>query len=145
MEDGKRVVIPNQGDAGPNGGPAGDLYVFIHVRPHEYFERNGTDLYCALPISLAMASLGGEITLETIDHKKVAVSVPAGTQNTTLLRVRGEGVPSQGGRRGDLYLKVVVNVPQRLSRRGRELLEEFRKIEGEESAVRPVKLSEIKR
>ncbi len=145
VEDGKRVVIPNQGDAGSNGGPFGDLYVFIHVRPHEYFERNGTDLYCALPISLAMASLGGEITLETIDHKKVAVSVPAGTQNTTLLRVRGEGVPSQGGRRGDLYLKVVVNVPLRLSRRGRELLEEFRKIEGEESAVRPVKLSELKR
>ena len=138
-------MIPNQGDAGSNGGPFGDLYVFIHVRPHEYFERNGTDLYCALPISLAMASLGGEITLETIDHKKVAVSVPAGTQNTTLLRVRGEGVPSQGGRRGDLYLKVVVNVPLRLSRRGRELLEEFRKIEGEESAVRPVKLSELKR
>ncbi|MDA8411218.1 MAG: molecular chaperone DnaJ [Treponema sp.] len=145
VEDGKRVGIPNQGDAAQNGGPAGDLYVFIHVRPHEYFEREGNDLYCALPVGLAMASLGGEITLETIDHKKVAVSIPAGTQNGTLLRIRGEGVPSQNGRRGDLYLKVTVNMPQKLSRRGREILEEFRKVEGEETQVHPVKLSELKR
>jgi molecular chaperone DnaJ len=145
VEDGKRVGIPNQGDSAANGGPAGDLYVFIHVRPHEYFERDGNDLYCALPVGLAMASLGGEVTLETIDHKKVAVTIPAGTQNATLLRVRGEGVPGQNGRRGDLYLKVVVNMPQKLSRRGREILEEFRKIEGEDTQVHPVKLSEIKR
>jgi len=145
VDDGKRVAIPSQGDAGPNGGPPGDLYVFIHVRPHEYFERNGNDLYCALPISITTAALGGEVTLETIDHKKVAVSVPAGTQNGTMLRIRQEGVPTGAGRRGDLYLKVMVSVPQKLSRRGRELLEELRSAEGEEVSVRPVRLSDLKK
>ena len=86
------VAIPGQGDAGPNGGPAGDLYVFIHVRPHEYFERDGNDLYCALPISLTMATLGGEIAMTTIEGKKIKVSVPGGSQNGRMLRVRDEGV-----------------------------------------------------
>jgi len=145
VEDGKRVPIPGQGDSGPNGGPAGDLYIFIHVKPHEYFERDGNDLYCALPISLTMAALGGEVTLETIDHKKVAITIPPGTQNSMMLRVRQEGVPVAGGRRGDLYLKVLVRVPEKLTRQGRDLLEQFRKSEGEELALKPVRLSEIKR
>lgn len=144
VEDGKRVVIPGQGDVGPNGGPPGDLYVFIHVRPHEYFERQGNDLYCALPISLTMATLGGELSLETIDKKRIAVSVPAGTQNGAMLRIRQEGVPAGSGRRGDLYLKILVKIPDRLTRRGKELLEEFRRTEGEVTDSRPVKLSEIK-
>jgi molecular chaperone DnaJ len=144
VEDGKRVVIPGQGDAGPNGGPAGDLYVFIRVKPHEYFERDGNDLYCALPISLTMAALGGEINLTTIEGKKIQVSVPGGSQNGRMLRIREEGVPSSSGRRGDLYVKILVQVPQRLTRKGRELLEELRRNEGEETEPKPFKLSELK-
>jgi molecular chaperone DnaJ len=144
VEDGKRVSIPGQGDTGPNSGPPGDLYVFIHVRGHEYFERDGADLYCAIPISLTMAALGGEVSFATIEGKTIKVSVPAGIQNGKMLRVREEGVPVPGGRRGDLYLKILVQVPQKLSKRGRELLEMLREAEGEEAAPKPVKLSELK-
>jgi molecular chaperone DnaJ len=144
VEDGKRVSIPSQGDTGPNGGPPGDLYVFIHVRPHEHFERNGVDIYCALPISITMASLGGEIAFTTIDGKKIKVAVPAGSQNGKMLRIREEGVPVPGGRRGDLYLKLLVQVPQRLSRKGRDLLEQLRIAEGENSEPTPMKLADLK-
>lgn len=144
VEDGKRVSIPGQGDTGPNGGVPGDLYVFMHVRGHEYFERDGSDLYCAIPISLTMAALGGEVSFATIEGRTIKVSVPAGTQNGKMLRVREEGVPVPGGRRGDLYLKILVQVPQKLSKRGRELLEQLRVSEGDEAAPQPVKLSELK-
>jgi molecular chaperone DnaJ len=144
VEDGKRVAIPSQGDTGPNGGPPGDLYVFIHVRPHEYFERDGVDLYCALPLTMTMAALGGELGFSTIEGKKIRVSVPAGSSNGKLLRIREEGIPVPGGRRGDLYLKLIVQMPQKLSRKGRELLEELRNVEGENYEPAPIKLSEIK-
>lgn len=144
IEDGKRVSIPGQGDSGPNGGVPGDLYVFIHVRGHDYFERDGADLYCAVPISLTLAALGGELTFATIEGKRIKVSVPAGSQHGRMLRIREEGVPVQGGRRGDLYIKLLVQVPQKLSKRGRELLEELRATEGENSEPQPVKLSELK-
>jgi len=144
VEDGKRVAIPGQGDAGPNGGSPGDLYVFINVKPHDYYERDGADLYCALPISLTMAALGGEIGFTTIDGKKIKVSIPAGSQNGRMLRVREEGIPAHGARRGDLYLKLLVQVPQKLGRKGRELLEQFREAEGEEYTPVPMKLADIK-
>ncbi|HRZ66395.1 MAG TPA: molecular chaperone DnaJ [Spirochaetia bacterium] len=144
VEDGKRVVIPGQGDMGANGGPPGDLYVFIHVKSHEYFEREGADLYCALPVSIAMAALGGEIGFTTIEGKKIKVSIPPGSQNGRMLRIRGEGVPVHGGSRGDLYLKLMVQVPQRLSRKGKELLEELRQAEGEDYEPKPLKLADIK-
>jgi molecular chaperone DnaJ len=144
VEDGKRVSIPGQGDTGPNGGAPGDLYVFMHVRGHEYFERDGADLYCAIPISLTMATLGGEVAFDTIEGKKIKVSVPAGSQYGKMLRVREEGVPVSGGRRGDLYLKLLVQVPQKLTKRGRELLEQLREDEGEQAEPQPVKLSELK-
>jgi molecular chaperone DnaJ len=144
VEDGKRINIPGQGDSGSNGGPAGDLYVFIHVRGHDYFERDGADLYCALPVGLVTATLGGEIGFTTIEGKKIKVSVPAGSQHGKMLRIREEGVPASGGRRGDLYLKLLVQVPQKLSRRGRELLEELRQTEAEETDPKPIKLSDLK-
>lgn len=144
VEDGKRVSIPGQGDTGPNGGPPGDLYVFIHVQGHEYFERDGADLYCAIPISLTMAALGGEVSFGTIEGKTIKVNVPSGVQSGKLLRVREEGVPVPGGRRGDLYLKILVQVPQKLSKRGKELLEQLREAEGEDSSPKPLKLSELK-
>ncbi len=142
VENGKRVVIPKQGDAGPNGGPPGDLYVFIRVKPHEYFEREGLDLYCAVPISITQASLGSDLFVTTLDDKKIKVKIPSGIQNGKMLRVRDEGVPS-GGRRGNLYIKVMVQVPQKLSKRGRELLEELSNTEGENASPKPIPLSEL--
>jgi molecular chaperone DnaJ len=142
VENGRRVLISRQGDAGPNGGPPGDLYVFIRVKPHEYFERQDEDLYCAVPISVTQASLGAEIQVPTLDNKTIKVKIPPGTQNGKFLRIRDEGVPS-GGRRGNLYIKTMVQVPSKLSKRGRELLEELAKVEGEVSSPKPIPLSEL--
>ena len=142
VENGKRVVIPKQGDAGPNGGPPGDLYVFIRIKPHEFFERQSYDLYCAVPISISQASLGADIHVTTLDGKKIKVKVPAGIQNGKMLRIRDEGVPS-GGQRGNLYIKLMVKIPEKLSRRGKELLEELAKIEGQEDSPKPIPLSQL--
>ena len=146
MDDGRRLSVAGQGDAGANGGRPGDLYVFVHVRPHEFFERDGYDLYCAVPVSLSQATLGGEIVVPTIDGKKAKISIPAGTQHGKMLRLREAGVPGANGgsRRGDMYIKLMVQVPQKLSKRGKELLEEFAKIEGEDAEPRPIKLSDMK-
>jgi molecular chaperone DnaJ len=142
VENGKRVVIPRQGDAGPNGGPSGDLYVFIRVKPHEYFERQDLDLYCAVPISISQAALGADMHVITLDGKTIKVKVPAGIQNGRMLRIRDEGVPA-GGRRGNLYIKVMVQIPEKLSRRGRELLEELARVEGQDDNPRPIPLSQL--
>jgi molecular chaperone DnaJ len=142
VENGKRVLIPHQGDAGVNGGPAGDLYVFIRVKPHEYFERDGMDLYCAAPISISQATLGADIHVTTLDNKTIKVKVPAGLQNGKMLRIRDEGVMA-GGRRGNLYIKLMVQIPAKLSRRGRELLEELAKVEGEEDTPKLIPLADI--
>jgi molecular chaperone DnaJ len=142
VENGKRVVIPRQGDAGANGAAAGDLYVFIRVKPHEYFERQDLDLYCAVPISVTQAALGGDIHVSTLDGKTIKVKVPPGIQNGKMLRIRDEGVPA-GGRRGNLYIKLVVRIPARLSKRGRELMEELSRVEGENDSPKPIALSEL--
>ena len=142
VEHGKRLVIPRQGDAGPAGGPAGDLYVFIRVKPHEFFERQDEDIYCAIPISVTQASLGAEIQVSTLDGKTIKVKIPAGIQNGKMLRIRDEGVPSSG-RRGNLYIKLMVQIPEKLSRRGRELMEELSRVEGENNSPKPIPLSEL--
>jgi molecular chaperone DnaJ len=142
VENGKRVVVPRQGDAGPGGGPPGDLYVFIRVKAHEYFERQDLDLYCAVPVSITQAALGANIHVTTLEGKTIKVKVPSGIQNGKLLRIRDEGVPS-GGRRGDLYIKLMVQVPVRLSREGKELMEKLARVEGEEDAPQPIPLSEL--
>jgi len=146
MDDGRRLSVSGQGDAGPNGGRPGDLFVFVHVRPHEFFERDGNDLYCAVPISITKAALGGEITVPTIEGKKVKVTVPAGAQHGKMLRLREEGVPGAGGgsRRGDMYIKLMIQVPAHLSKRGRELLDELARVEGDPSEPTPIKLSDLK-
>ncbi|MDR0600948.1 MAG: molecular chaperone DnaJ, partial [Treponema sp.] len=142
VENGKRVVVPRQGDAGPGGGPPGDLYVFIRVKSHEYFERQDLDLYCAVPISITQASLGADIHVNTLDGKTIKVKVPSGIQGGKMLRIRDEGVPS-GGRRGNLYIKLIVQIPARLSKRGRELMEALSKSEGENDSPKPIPLSEL--
>jgi molecular chaperone DnaJ len=142
VEDGKRVVIRGQGDAGPTGGPPGDLYVVIRVKPHEFFERQDLDLYCAVPISVTQAALGAEIQVPTLDNKTIKVKIPAGIQNGKLLRIRDEGVPASG-RRGNLYIKLIIKIPEKLSKRGRELMEELAKAEGENASPKPISLSDL--
>jgi molecular chaperone DnaJ len=142
VENGRRVVISRQGDAGANNGPTGDLYVFIRVKPHEYFERQELDLYCAVPVSITQAVLGADIHVGTLDGKTIKVKIPPGSQNGKMLRIRDEGVPG-GGRRGSLYIKLMVQIPAKLSKRGRELMEELAKTEGENDSPRPISLSEL--
>jgi len=142
VENGKRVVIPKQGDTGPNGGPPGDLYVFIRVKPHEYFERQGYDLYCAVPVSITQAALGADIHVTTLDSKTIKVKVPAGIQNGKMLRIRDEGVPINN-QRGNLYIKLMVQIPEKLSRKGKELLEELARIEGQNDSPKPIPLSKL--
>jgi molecular chaperone DnaJ len=145
IESGKRINISGQGDAGPNGGPAGDLYVYITVSPHEHFERQGNDVYCVVPISFTQATLGADVYVTTLDEKKIKVKVPAGTQNGKILRIKGEGIPHlhDSGRRGDMYIKILVRVPTRLSSRAKVLLKEFSEIMGEVENPEPVPLSEL--
>jgi molecular chaperone DnaJ len=142
VENGRRVVIPRQGDAGPGGGPPGDLYVFIHVKAHEFFERQDEDLYCAVPISITQAALGADIQVPTLDGKTIKVKIPAGIQNGKMLRIRDEGVPT-GSRKGNLYIKMIVQIPAKLSKRGRELMEELSRVEGENNSPKPIALSEL--
>jgi molecular chaperone DnaJ len=116
--------------------------VFIRVKPHEYFERQDLDLYCAVPVSVTQAALGADIHVTTLDGKTIKVKIPPGIQNGKMLRIRDEGVPA-AGRRGNLYIKLIVQIPVKLSRRGRELMEEFAKAEGENDSPRPIPLSEL--
>jgi molecular chaperone DnaJ len=143
VENGRQIPIPRQGDAGQNGGPAGDLYVIVRIKPHEYFGRDDNfNLYCAVPISVTQAALGAEIRVSTLDGKTLKVKVPPGTQNGKRLRIRAEGVPS-GSYRGDLYIILIVRIPEKLSRRGKELLEELSRTEGENDSPGPVPISQL--
>ncbi len=129
-DNGKRIVIPGQGDAGENGGPAGDLVVVLHVDSHPLFERDGQDLYCAVPVSMAQAALGCDITIKSLDNKKVTIKIPSGTSNGKLLRIKGEGVPvGSSNKKGDLYVKIMVQIPQRLSGKQKELLQAYLDLE----------------
>jgi molecular chaperone DnaJ len=146
IETGKRISIPGQGDGGANGGPPGDLYVYIRVLPHEYFERNGNDLYCVIPVSVSQAALGTELYVSTLeDSKKVKVKIPPGTQNGKMLRLKAEGVPylRSPDRRGDLYIKILVKIPTKVSARARSLLQELGSLTGEKSNPKPVRLSDL--
>ena len=145
MEDGKRIQLTGQGDAGTGRAPAGDLYVFVHVEPHASYQRHGNDLFCVIPVAFTQAALGSSILVRTLDDRKIRVKVPPGTQPGRLLRVRGEGVPhfDNPGRRGDLYIKVAVTVPDRLSPRAKGLLRDVAQAIGEEDNPQPVPLSEM--
>jgi molecular chaperone DnaJ len=125
VEDGTRIRYQEEGEAGLNGGPSGDLYVVLHVKEHEFFEREGTNLHCAIPISFPQAALGTELTIPTLEgeHK---LKVPAGTQSGDELAIKGRGVPVLQGRgRGDLIVTMIVQTPTKLNKRQRELLEEL--------------------
>jgi len=125
VDDGTRLRLNGEGQAGISGGPAGDLYVVISVKADERFERDGTDLHYAAPISFPQAALGAEIVVETLDGS-AKLTIPAGTQSGKVLRMRGKGVPTlRSSGRGDQLVHVYVEVPTRLNAHQRELLEEF--------------------
>ena len=146
VEDGNRLSLSGQGDAGANGATPGDLYVFIRVAPHPFFGREGSDIYCAIPISITQAALGGDIMVPTLDDKTMRVTVPAGTQSGKMLRLRGEGLPElhAPSRRGDLYIKLIVRVPTKLSAKEKEILKEYAGVAGEEKSPKPIPLSDLK-
>ena len=143
VDDGKRIAIPRMGDAGANGGPAGDLIVVLHVEQHEYFERDGRDLYCAIPISFAQAALGVTLEITSLDGKKIKFALPAGTTNGKLFKIKGEGVPYGDSRKGDLYVKVIVQIPTRLTSEQKKLMEEFARIENATTSPHCVPLSSL--
>jgi molecular chaperone DnaJ len=134
VDEGTRIRLAGQGEAGPRGAPSGDLYIFLHVKRHAIFEREGTNLFCRVPISFTMAALGGEIHVPGLDGIEHEIRIPSGIQSGKQLRQRGAGMPVLNGRgRGDMVMQIEVETPTRLSARQKELLEEFRETEtGEE-------------
>lgn len=129
VETGSRLRVAGEGEAGVNGGPSGDLFIVIHVAEHERFERQGANLYTAVPISFAQAALGSEITVKTLDGEQ-DLKVPAGTQTGTVFRLKGHGMPDLGGgSRGDLFVAVTLVTPKTLTKEQRRLLEELAEVE----------------
>ncbi|MEY4982416.1 MAG: molecular chaperone DnaJ, partial [Pseudomonadota bacterium] len=117
---------------GLRGGPSGDLYIFIEVKDHPIFQRDGVNLYCRIPISITAAALGGEVEVPTIDGGKARVKVPAGSQTGKQMRLRAKGMPAlRGGGVGDMVLELAVETPVNLTARQRELLEEFERLSEE--------------
>jgi len=126
VDNGTRLRLSGEGQPGVNGGPPGDLYVFLRVRPHPIFERQENDLHCTVPINIAQAALGTEIHLLTFDGLQT-IKIPEGTQNGAQFKLRGLGVPFlNGGGRGDLYVHVEVRVPTKLTKEQRRLLEQLK-------------------
>ncbi|MGD8503377.1 MAG: molecular chaperone DnaJ [Syntrophobacterales bacterium] len=129
VDTGTRLRIPNQGEGGYRGGPPGDLYVRLHVEPHQFYERDGSHLYCQIPISMVQAALGDTIEIQTLDGSQ-SLKIPPGTHSGKVIRMRGEGVPNlRGYGRGDLHIDIQVKTPENLNKRQEELLREFAKIE----------------
>lgn len=131
IDDGQQLRVAGQGEPGINGGPPGDLYVVFHVRPHEFFVRDGDDIYCEVPISFVQAALGDEIEIPTL-HGKVKLKIPAGTQTGTKFRLRGKGVPNvRGYGVGDQHIQVKIVTPKKLTEKQKQLLREFAALSGE--------------
>src|SRR3974390_1004086 len=129
VEDGTRIRLAGEGEAGLRGGPAGDLYIFLSLTPHEFFQRDGADLHCRVPVSIVTAALGGEFEVPTIDKGKTKVKIPSGTQSGRRFRIASKGMPVLRSRQtGDMYVQVVVETPQNLTKKQQELLAEFEKL-----------------
>jgi len=131
VEEGTRIRLSGEGAAGVNGGPPGDLYIFLSIAEHPIFQRDGHDLHCRVPVSFVTAALGGAIEVPTLDGGRAKVSVPEGTQPGRQFRLRGKGMPVlRSAQRGDLYVELAVETPVKLTKRQKELLREF-EAEGE--------------
>src|SRR5208337_2376087 len=124
VDSGTRLRMSNQGEPGTNGGPAGDLYIFLEVKEHPFFERRSADLYCTIPISFPQAALGATIRIPTLQGE-MDFNIPEGTQSGQIFRQRGKGLPNPHGGRGDLYVNIQLVVPSKLSRDQRRVLEQL--------------------
>jgi molecular chaperone DnaJ len=132
VETGSRLRVQGEGESGTQGGQPGDLYVVIHVGEHEQFERQGSNLYAAVPITFAQAALGSEIAVNTLDDQE-KLKIPMGTQTGTVFRLKGKGMPVLGGRgRGDLFVSVTVVTPTSMTREQRKLLEQLAEVENKD-------------
>ena len=126
IEDGTRIRLAGEGEAGAHGASSGDLYIFISIKPHEFFQRDGADIFCRVPISITTAALGGQFEVAAVNGSKTRVKIPEGTQGGKQFRLKGKGMPVlRSAQRGDMYIQVIVETPQNLTSRQRELLEEF--------------------
>jgi molecular chaperone DnaJ len=135
VEDGTRIRLAGEGEAGPRGAGAGDLYIFLAVKPHRLFQRQGDLLFCEVPIPMTTAALGGQITVPTIAGKKAQLTIPPGSQTGAQFRLKGKGMPVlQTERYGDMVIQIQVETPVNLSKRQKELLHEF---QGEDRDVSP--------
>ncbi len=134
VEDGTRIRLAGEGEAGVQGGPPGDLYIFLSLASHQFFQRDGADLHCRVPVSMVAAAVGGDFEVPTIDKAKAKVKVPAGTQSGRRFRIAGKGMPVLRSRQmGDMYVQVVVETPQNLTKKQKELLAEFEKLSSGET------------
>ncbi len=135
IEDGTRIRLTGEGEAGLRGGPSGDLYIFLSLKPHEFFQRDGADLYCKVPISMTTAALGGQFEVATLDGTQTRVKIPDGTQNAKQFRLKGKGMPVlRQPAMGDLYIQIAIETPQNLNKRQRELLEEFERMSSQDNS-----------
>lgn len=133
VDSGSRLRVPGEGEAGPRGAPAGDLYVVIQVRPHELFRRDGSDIHCDIPIPFTKAALGGTVQVPTLTGT-AEIKVPPGTQHGTVFRLRGKGVPSiRGSGRGNQQVHILVEIPKKLSADQKRKLEEFDDVSSEDT------------
>lgn len=129
VEDGTRIRLAGEGEAGLRGGPAGDLYIFLSIKPHEFFQRDGADLFCRVPIAMTTGALGGQVEVPTIDGGRTRVKIPEGTESGKQFRLKGKGMPVLRSKHlGDLYIQVEVETPKNLNRKQRELLREFEQL-----------------
>lgn len=143
VEDGTSLRLAGKGEPGEGGGPPGDLYVVIAVKPHPVFTRDGSTLVCEAPISFAKAALGGALESNTLDGKPVTLKIPPGTPHGKVFKFRGHGLPDmQGGGRGDLLVRTRIVVPTKLSDRQKELLEEYARLDGDEVDGEPAGIFE---
>ncbi|MEL6623595.1 MAG: DnaJ C-terminal domain-containing protein, partial [Pseudomonadota bacterium] len=125
-EDGTRIRLAGEGEAGLRGGPPGDLYIFLSIAPHDFFQRDGADLYCRVPISMTTAALGGSVEVPTLDNNMVRVKIPEGTESGQTFRLRSKGMPVlRSSATGDLNIQVEVETPKNLNRKQKDLLKQF--------------------
>jgi molecular chaperone DnaJ len=127
IEDGQRIRLANEGEPGPRSGPKGDLYIFVAVKEHDIFERDGQTLFARTPVAMCDAALGGEIEMPTIDGGRMRVTIPEGSQTGKRMRLKGKGMPTlRGGPNGDLVVELFVETPSHLSAKQKELLRQFK-------------------
>ncbi|MDI3469506.1 MAG: Chaperone protein DnaJ [Pseudolabrys sp.] len=134
VEDGTRIRLAGEGEAGVRGGPPGDLYIFLSLAGHEFFQRDGADLYCRVPISMVTAALGGQFDVPAVDGEQVRVKIPEGTQSGRRFRLSGKGMPVlRSKQHGDMYVQVTVETPQNLTKKQRDLLAEFDRLSSDKT------------